>query len=140
MGSHKKTVDKKAALKLKLQSTTKRTVSKTTTKDDQKARRKRTKQLEKAFGTTPSGKTPLYASTKHSVGRRELRTTLDRAILEESAVMESVRGIGRTPGLTNAQLMEKAREEREAVAVAYEKQKRILDSTVDELAQLMNDA
>ncbi|ORX64048.1 hypothetical protein DL89DRAFT_272781 [Linderina pennispora] len=118
MGAHKKTVDKKLALKRKLQ-TTKRTahVGKTT-HDELKARRKQMKHLKAALA-------PSYASTKHS-----------RPPRQDKDLSERLRGTAPIP--TNAQLLNKAKEEREAMALAYENQQKALNTTVDELAQLMS--
>ncbi|ORX66142.1 hypothetical protein DL89DRAFT_295643 [Linderina pennispora] len=100
MGAHKKTADKKLALKRKLQ-TTKRTahVGKTT-HDELKARRKQMKHLKAALA-------PSYASTKHTAGRRDVRMALDRSLLEDKDLSERLRGTAPIP--TNAQLLNKAK-------------------------------
>ncbi|KAI8323591.1 hypothetical protein GQ54DRAFT_272606 [Martensiomyces pterosporus] len=143
---------KKEALKRKLQST-KRTDatarssgSKTkrgaggslgSRKTDEKTKRQRAKALQQAFAV-PDILHISQASVKHNAGRREVRSSLDRSLLENEDLSESLRGIGQAPILTLAQLEQKAKEEREKMAAVYERHQAAVENAMDELAQLMS--
>ncbi|KAJ2069747.1 hypothetical protein GGI08_000193 [Coemansia sp. S2] len=119
--------DKKEALKRKLRGTTPKpgSVSKpgrTTARQPQK--QKQAKGL-------------LAASTKHTAGRRTVRQALDQTTMHQD-ISESLRGINQAPILTLSQLAQKAKQEREKMAVIYEQHQTAVSETVDELAQLMS--
>ncbi|KAJ2490248.1 hypothetical protein IWW37_003280 [Coemansia sp. RSA 2050] len=79
----------------------------------------------------------LAASTKHTAGRRSVRQALDQTTIDQD-VSESLRGVNQAPILTLAQLAQKAKQEREKMAVIYEQHQTAVNETVDELAQLMS--
>ncbi|KAJ2846419.1 hypothetical protein GGI22_006252, partial [Coemansia erecta] len=80
------------------------------------------------------------SSTKHSAGRKDVCLSLDRTLAGNTQISEAVRGIGGNASdiLTPMQLAEKAKEERERMALAYEQHQTSVTEAVDELAQLMS--
>ncbi|KAJ2785365.1 hypothetical protein H4R18_000576 [Coemansia javaensis] len=81
-----------------------------------------------------AGKKALGGGTvKHSAGRRDLRRSLDR-VAAGARVGDALRGIGAPDAASREQ---RAREDLERAAQAYEHQQAAVDRTVDELARLM---
>ncbi|KAJ1801735.1 hypothetical protein LPJ59_000026 [Coemansia sp. RSA 2399] len=102
-------------------------------------RQQREKALERALNSkTVHGIS--QSSTKHSAGRKDVCLSLDRTLARNTQIGEAVRGIGGNASdiLTPMQLAEKAREERERMAMAYEHHQMSVTEAVDELAQLMS--
>ncbi|KAJ2016576.1 hypothetical protein GGH91_000132 [Coemansia sp. RSA 2671] len=121
--------DKKEALKRKLRSSS--------SKPGSVAKHGRTVPRLPKQKKAKEGLFKLAASTKHSAGRRSVRQALDQTTLGQD-VSESLRGVNQAPILTLTQLAQKAKQEREKMAVIYEEHQTAVSETVDELAQLMS--
>ncbi|KAJ1992146.1 hypothetical protein GGI25_003028 [Coemansia spiralis] len=141
----KKLTNKKAeALKRKLQQQQKHSASKQTARTKKASieplakRQQREKALRKAFGPEKDVLGISQSSTKHNAGRKDVCMSLDRTIAQNTKISEALRGVGKAPILTPSQLKERANEERERMAVAYEQHQATVNETVDELAQLMS--
>ncbi|KAJ2507450.1 hypothetical protein IWW47_001102 [Coemansia sp. RSA 2052] len=124
---------KKEALKRKLQSS-KTAPASGVSKHGRKSQRLPPKQQKQQ---AREGLLKLSASTKHTAGRRSVCQALDQTTIHRD-VSESLRGINQAPILTLAQLAQKAKQEREKMAVLYEQHQTAVNETVDELAQLMS--
>ncbi|KAJ2812866.1 hypothetical protein H4S07_001090 [Coemansia furcata] len=121
--------DKKEALKRKLRGTA--------PKPGSVAKHERTKRQPRQQKQAKEGLLKLAASTKHTAGRRSVCRSLDQTTIHRD-VSESLRGINQAPILTPSQLAQKAKQEREKMAVIYEQHQTAVSETVDELAQLMS--
>ncbi|KAJ2865018.1 hypothetical protein GGH94_002497 [Coemansia aciculifera] len=122
--------DKKEALKRKLRGTAPKAGSVAKPGRTTAQRPRQQKQVKE-------GLLKLAASTKHTAGRRSVRQALDQTTMHRD-VSESLRGINQAPILTLSQLAQKAKQEREKMAVIYEQHQTAVSETVDELAQLMS--
>ncbi|KAJ1834082.1 hypothetical protein LPJ63_002234 [Coemansia sp. RSA 2711] len=131
-----KTKAKVAALKKKLRTQGKASTKKSHSKKPETLadRQQRAKSLAKAFAVPPT--LTITASTKHSAGRRDMCQSLDRSAAD-TGMSESLRSIGAAEIPTIDQLAQKAAEERERMARAYEYERVTMDQNVDELANLM---
>ncbi|KAJ1733460.1 hypothetical protein LPJ72_002863 [Coemansia sp. Benny D160-2] len=92
--------------------------------------------------TTTAGIARKPPSIKHSAGRKDACLSLDQTIANSTQINEALRGIGgnRTAPavVTAAEAAQKARDERERMAVAYEQHQVSVNETIDELAHLMS--
>ncbi|KAJ2658768.1 hypothetical protein IWW48_003841 [Coemansia sp. RSA 1200] len=106
---------------------------------------------ERAFANTnrstassniTTGITRKTSSIRHSAGRKDACLSLDRTIANSTQINEALRGISGSRAapavMTAAEIAQKAREERERMAVAYEQHQVSVNETIDELAHLMS--